>query len=278
MNESIREWFRYHTDFLYTLIYKDGPFYLDFWSLVHAWSAIILFTLFVSLGVKRRWFWFVTIIIGYEIIEVLFIYFALHIFRPERFNDQIMDIIVGIGVAITWYYILSFNSKSSKTSKLPSWFFRFFSSATFSFVWVGNYHYQYNLELINTKGLNIWAFSLWLIGGYLFLILYDMIKRFFNKVILRFGITWVIYFILLLIIEFTGYYILGIKEVSAGQKNALIFGLVHGTMAMHIYYLLFPFFIISFYEIFRKQTEKAQLNLIRMKNEQAEYASVLEKI
>ena len=268
MNESVRSWFHYHTDFLYTLIYENGLFYIDFWTLVHLWSGIVLFTLLAAFDVKRIWFWLVFIIAVYEMIEVLFIYFALHIFRPEHFNDQVLDIIAGIGVAFVLYYILTYKSAMGKIACLPEWVFKIFSSLTFSFLWVGNYHYKYNIEILNTQGLNIWAFSLWLIGGYIFLNLYLYIKSRCHSFIIRITITWLVYFILLLIFEYVGYYLLEIREDSLNEKNALIFGLIHGTLFMHIYYVLFPFFIIPFYEILVKQTTKAQQNLAKIRNDQ----------
>jgi hypothetical protein len=37
INESFREWFVIHTEFLYTIIYQKGFLVFDLWSVAHFW-------------------------------------------------------------------------------------------------------------------------------------------------------------------------------------------------------------------------------------------------
>ncbi len=265
INPEVREWFRVHTEFLYTIIYKDGLFYLDFWSLVHLWSGIVLFALLAAFNVKWKWFWFSFLIVIYELIEVAFIYFALNIFRPERLNDQIMDIIVGMFAGGLCYVVLLLKSEEEKIVPLPKWTLKLFSSMTLAFVWAGFYQYKYNYNVFNTQGLNIWSFTLWVLGGFLFLKVYRNIKTKDNNVFRRLALSWLIYFGMLLVIEYFGYYILGIREISVANAKPLIFGLINGNLALRIYYLIFPFLIIPLYEIFVNHATKAQYNLAKSK-------------
>jgi hypothetical protein len=265
INESVREWFRVHTEFLYTIICQRGLFYFDFWSLVHIWSGLVLFVLLLAFNIKRRWFWLIFLIIIYEVAEIAFIYFALQIFRPERINDQILDNVVGIFAAILCYSILLYKSNTKRVVYFPDWPFMLSSSLTFAFVWVGNYRYEYNYQTLNTSGINLWAFSLWLAGGLAFLTVYRSIKKSITRVFRRLSVSWLLYFISLLTIEYVGYYLLEIREVSVPQANAIFFGLIHGNLALWIYYLIFPFLIVLFYEVLLNQVARAQYNLAKRK-------------
>ncbi len=55
---------------------------------------------------------------------------------------------------------------------------------------------------------------------------------------------WLFYFAVLLVVEYMGYYVLQIREASATAGDDLIWGLIHGTVVLHIYYLCFPFTIL----------------------------------
>ncbi|MBS1772629.1 MAG: hypothetical protein JST82_07205 [Bacteroidetes bacterium] len=121
------------------------------------------------------------------------------------------------------------------------------ASLLLSFTWVKNYQYSYNVEAFNTQIINIWAFILWLIGGYIFLCIYDRVRTVVESRYLVTVISWCIYFLGLLLVEYTGYNVLGIHENSA-RGGALIFGLIHGNMMMHIYYLSFPILSMLLYQ------------------------------
>ena len=255
------EWCRVHTEFLYTMLYEGDFIFFDLWSLVHFGTGMVVFMLIASLNFRHKWRWFLFFILLYEIAEVAFIYFAFNFFRPERYNDLILDIIVGVVAAFLSYYLLLYRSDARKTVYLPAWLIMLFSSLTFAFVWVGNYQYQYNFAFLNTKGLNIGAFGLWTIGGFIFLLFYETIIRREESFLKRIFFGWIVYFVLLLATEYTGYYLMNWHEVSIPGARSLILGLIHGNLAMHVYYVIFPLLIIPFYELFSKWIYRAQRNL-----------------
>ena len=122
------------------------------------------------------------------------------------------------------------------------------ASSILSFIWVGNYQYHYNIEAFNTYSINIWAFSLWLISGYLYLTIHRSVKDKITNRYLPLVVSWFIYLIGLLLIEYIGYAVLGIHENSA-RGGALILGLIHGNSMLHTYYLFFPALIIAVYQL-----------------------------
>lgn len=125
---------------------------------------------------------------------------------------------------------------------------RLLASCILSFLWVSNYQYHYNIEIFNSRIINICAFSLWILSGYTYLYLHDKIKNKIPDYRLQITASWVVYFTGLLVVEYTGYNILGIHENSA-RGGALIFGLIHGNTFLHIYYMLFPALILVVYQL-----------------------------
>jgi hypothetical protein len=100
------DWYLSHSAFLYDVIFGKGWFYIDHWSLVHCWSGAVLITLLASLRFRNRWFWLVFFLTAYEVLEVSFVFVAWHIFRPERLNDQLMDVLIGSVAAMGWNLLL----------------------------------------------------------------------------------------------------------------------------------------------------------------------------
>jgi len=269
---AFREWAMEHTAFLYTMIYEKGFVFFDLWSIAHFWSGLVLFLVLAALNWKRKWFWLVFFILLYELCEVAFIYFALNIFKPERYNDLIMDVLVGVAGASISNFILLFNSNTKKGEYLHAWSFMLFSSITLAFIWVGNYQYTYNYEIFNTKGLNIGAFGLWTIGGFVFLLFYHATIRKEGRFFLRLFLAWIVYFVFLLVLEHTGYNTMQWHEVSIPGARPLILGLIHGNRALHFYYLIFPFLVIALFEILSYLVFTAQNNLVRQKYKISEQA------
>jgi len=272
MNGAFIEWAIEHTAFLYTMIYENGFVFFDLWSIAHFWSGLVLFLVLAALDWKRKWLWLVFFILLYEILEVSFIYFALNIFKPERYNDLIMDVFVGVSGAIACNTLLLLKSNTKKVEYLPAWSLMFFSSITLAFIWVGNYQYKYNYEIFNTKGLNIGAFGLWTIGGFVYLLFYHATVRKESRFLQRLFLAWIVYFVFLLVLEYTGYYTMQWHEVSIPGARPLILGLIHGNWALHLYYLIFPLLVIALYEILSLLVCKAQNNLARQKYKISEQA------
>jgi hypothetical protein len=247
MNGVINAFYE-NTSWLYTILFQSLFFFIDYWSFVHFWCGIMLFLLAASKGVKQAILKITVLLILYEVIELLFLWFALHIFRPETITDQLTDILIGLIGAYTAMLFIKLKHSKQK-SILINLIPIVFTSLTVAFLWVGNYHYTYNYKYLNNTGLNLWAFFWWSISGCFFLETYLFLKSKIKKTFYVLLTNWLLYFILLLIIEFIGYYILQIREVGLTHKTALIWGLIHGNTTMHVYYLIFPFLLSGVYDI-----------------------------
>ena len=90
---------RTNTAGLYHVLYSSPLFFIDYWSFVHLLSGFFLMGLARRLRVKRRWALLLTILLGYEVLEIAFIYASVRLFLPETFPDQVTDIVVGLAGA-----------------------------------------------------------------------------------------------------------------------------------------------------------------------------------
>lgn len=136
MQHGFWEWYHSHSAFLYAVIFGKGWFYLDFWSLVHTWSGVVVMILLASLRFRHRWFWLVFFLAAYEALEVGFVFMTLHIFRPEQLNDQAMDMLVGVAAALAANGFIRGRSRTL-TRFQDRLMVMLFSSATFAFLAAG---------------------------------------------------------------------------------------------------------------------------------------------
>ena len=55
---------------------------------------------------------------------------------------------------------------------------------------------------------------------------------------MRLSLVWLTYLMCLILLEYVGYHILGVREISKGIHNdPLALGLIHGTDTMKVFYL-----------------------------------------
>lgn len=256
--DEFYSYFLKQTGWLYLKIFENKLFFIDYWTLPHLWSGLVIFTILTALGTKHKAFWFIFLLTSYELLEVFLEIFALNIFNPETIKDKLTDIIIGVIGGVAGYNILRWVSQKTKYPWLRRTTPILFSSVTLSFLWVGNYQYHYNIAWLNIPGLNLWAFGIWLAGGFIVLYSYLLMKKTISILSLQVIFSWLIYFCLLILIEFFGYHLLHIREASPHEKNPLIFGLIHGSRSLHVYYIIFPFIIILFYETTIKIVDKAR--------------------
>ena len=251
-------WFYLRTNWLYTKIFETELFFFDYWSLVHFLSGFVIIILLMAFRLNQKWLWLIGLLIIYELIEIGFLFFALHIFKPESLKDQVTDLVVGSFGGWISYRLISLRSEKAFPDKLLRKFPLIFTSVTLAFIWVGNYQYQYNVSILNTPGLNLWAFFLWCIGGFYTLELYVVLKKNINNKYTRLIYLWIVYFAAMLIVEFIGYDWLHISEIGNIDNKPLIFGLIHGSFWLHLYYLSAPFLMILLYETFIMFSIKAR--------------------
>jgi putative effector of murein hydrolase len=104
-----------------------------------------------------------------------------------------------------------------------------------SLLWVGGYGYTYTDPFYNSSPVNWLAFILWAPGLFLTLRSYRLFLRYIKRPWLGIMVTWIAYFASLLLVEHIGYNVLTIRQVTS--EGPLIFGLIHGTIPLKIYYV-----------------------------------------
>jgi hypothetical protein len=267
-------WYFEHAHWLYTKIYQNEFFFFDLWSIVHCWSGFILYISLKALHAKKPLSILFWILFVYNVLEVLFIYFASNIFEPETIKDQFTDIIMGMLGGIIGFLILRFSSlnKNTKIWKLDL-FIIFLASITYAWLWVGFYRYDYNQEFYNSPGINMGAFVFWVLGAFATIWASTLIRL--SNIWLKWLVVWAIYLVCLFIVEYFGFVILSLHESSKANAQPLLFGLIHGTPVLHFVYVFSPFFTISIYKGLKAlllkslNVEKSQLkktNASKLKN------------
>ncbi len=96
---------------LYEVIYRTSFFFIDYWSLVHFINGFWIMLLFLHRRTRRRMVYFSAILLGWEIGERIFEYFALGVFRPEILPDQITDLFVGGLGGVAACYLVAWRSR-----------------------------------------------------------------------------------------------------------------------------------------------------------------------
>jgi hypothetical protein len=143
---------------------------------------------------------------------------------------------------------------SYRKQKYSTILLELFVSCLISFVWVRFYRYRYNIAFFNSPMINWWAFLLWSTGLSITLRTYRWLQSVITAWGVRLLVLWIAYFSVLLFIEYLGYHIFGIREMTSGKP--LCFGLIHGTPILKMYYLTAGMIAIFLSSIF-KQTLQA---------------------
>jgi len=248
-----------NTLWLYTVIRTNSLFYIDLWTLNHILTGAFIYLLLSVYTPKRKWIILFAILFSYELLEILFRIFALDLFKPEIIKDQINDVFFGLLGALLARLILKWRKGRSRQVFLLRYpLTSILSAGTAAFLWVGFYGYKYNEQDFNTPGLNSFAFIVWWLTFYGIIQLYELFGTKIKKDILKSGTVWLIYFPTLLIVEYISYYIFELRESGNHfSKEAMMFGLIHGTPILHTFYFLFPFIVTSFYKYIKKLVNKA---------------------
>ncbi len=230
---------------LYTIIFSTDYFFVDYWSFVHLINGFIIIFIFKRYNYKHPFFILMSILIGWEIIEISFIYFSIKVFNPETIPDQITDIFIGFLGGLIMQFLPSFFKIARPFILTPLKSIEAILSCSVSFIWVGYYGYRYNVEFFNSPFINWLAFLLWSVGLFLTIKIYKLLGNIFTNLYKRILITWIIYFATLIIVEYFGYYVFEIRQVT--NESPLIFGLIHGTIILKFYYIFAGILAIFLY-------------------------------
>ena len=93
--ETILGLINFYTAPLYTVLYRCRCFFIDYWSLVHFISGFIVISVARRYGCRHPFLILGAILFAWEVTEMVFIYAAIQVFKPETIPDQFMDIVIG---------------------------------------------------------------------------------------------------------------------------------------------------------------------------------------
>lgn len=218
------------TDFLYTVLVQTPLFFFDIWSIVHFFTGGILTLVLAARRISRPLFVLFLPLFLYELVEIEFTYLAIRVFRPEILLDQVTDIWVGLlggFVAVRLRGRLGAPGPVARDLAV---------AVTVSAVWVAFYGYRYNVALLNSRGINWWAFLWWSAGLFAILRAFSRLQGAVSSWRLAIVATWGAYAAVLVAVEYVGYALLGIRELHG--EPPLAFGVIHGTPALKLYYTL----------------------------------------
>lgn len=245
--KNIVEAINFNTEWLYFKLYENAFFFFDFWSIMHFLTGMLLLLLLEKFFTTKKWRVMVFLLFIYEVIEISIRYIALNIFLPETIKDQFTDMLVGMTGGVLSYGLLNlaYNKKvQNPTSKLDENLIMLICSFSIAFIWVGFYGYKYSHEFFNSKGINYTAFLLWWSGLFIVGKIYSALKFYTNKNIHSFVLSFGFYFFGLCSLEYFFYHILGVHEIGASEHKPMLFDIIHGTKAMHAFYVSAPFLFI----------------------------------
>jgi hypothetical protein len=191
------------------------------------------------------------------------------VFKPETIKDQFTDIIIGMLGGMIGFSILRFCSLTNKVHlRNLNFFVMFLASITYSWLWVGFYKYDYNQEFYNSPGINIGAFSFWVLGSFATIWGSTFIR--ISNFWLKWFLVWAIYLVCLFAVEYFGFVILDLHESSKANSQPLLFGLIHGTPVLHFVYVFSPCITISIYlglkTLLLKALKVEEIQKVKIKN------------
>jgi hypothetical protein len=238
MLENLYTFIHVHTAFLYTVVLRTPFFFIDLWSFNHLCSGFIIMVVLMRKVQRYRFAILTLLLVSYEVVEILFVYFAINVFRPEILPDQGTDIVIGwLGGSLGWVYVTRTFKIRQAATRLWLWDLvtGLAVAAGISLLWVASYSYRYDVKVFNSPIVNWWAFLWWTIGLTLAVLVGARLRRRLSSLAGSFLVTWILFFVCLLVFEFIGYYVVGIHEIRGG--TSLIFGLIHGTTTLKIFYI-----------------------------------------
>lgn len=263
--DKVYYYINHNSFWLYTKIYTNNLFFFDFWSLAHLWCGFFVLVLITASGLKKRWLWFSIFLLGYEIIEITFIFLAIQVFNPETIKDQFTDIFVGfVGGGLSHSYI-KWETKARNPKMLNRIISSFFAAETLAFVFTGSYQYRYNFPLINSFPINYFAYLAWFSGGFLLLWIYRIFKKHRKFYCIIPPVIWLIFISSLCLTEFLGHAILEIEGRAFGVGRDLFCGFMIGSHTLQIYYLIYPLLLILIYELLMVIFKKVNDRIIKNK-------------
>ncbi|MCX6152384.1 MAG: hypothetical protein NTX22_17800 [Ignavibacteriales bacterium] len=255
---------------MYKSILQNSIFYLDYWSIVHFSSGAFLLLLFLVIRLKYSWLYLSLILFTYEIIEVLFKYYNLHIFAPETFKDQFTDIIVGyLGALFLMFVVRNGILNKNRTRKLHEDHIltSLVSSGTIVFIWIGFFNTQYNkFYAPDAEAFNWLVFIIWVIVLIIIVQLFVSLTKILKNKFHSFLLTWCLYLLIFLFIFELPILFFNYNPVNVISQKLGIFLFFNPSTVNNIFYLILPAVAIVTYELLLKIRNTAIKNEIEKRN------------
>ena len=223
------------TKWLYLKIYVNGIFYIDYWSFVHIVSGSILVLALYAFDLKYKKTIFLSLIVLWEVIELLFKYFALDIFKPEVFKDQFNDILVGVFAGyLTYFMIKKLRKNYFKIHFSEKFLASVFTILILGFLWSGTYQSQQSIESFYTIGLNYLNLLFWVGLLFVFLFVFLLLDHFIKNIYISMLAVLLIYYPIIYMVNYHFTYIFENKIINIGFLLAPLIIFIH----YFLFYLL----------------------------------------
>jgi hypothetical protein len=233
------------TKWLYYRLYDTRFFFIDYWSFVHIISGFMLVIILFAFNFKYKKTIFVSLVVLWEVAEILFKYFALNIFHPETIKDQINDIAIGFIGGYTTYLLINNRWKiHSKIHLSPQFLSALFTALILGFLWSGTYQSQEGIEIFSTTGLIFQNFFFWSASIALFIFALFFLHRFLKKYWISFSIVCAIYYICLLAVGLIGGNSIINTPTDCSTSLKFLFKQIYGNQVISVGFVIAPFIII----------------------------------
>ena len=219
------------TKWLYLKIYVNWIFYFDYWSFVHIFSGFTLLLALYAFDLKYKKTIFISLIVLWEVIEILFKYFALDIFKPEIFIDQFNDILIGVIAGYLTYLMIKEWKNNNKFHFSEKFLASLATVLILGFLWSGTYQSQQSLEIFYKTGLEFLHFLFWCGLLVAFLFVFFVLFHFIKKIYISLLALLLFYYAIIYSINYNFSYIL--------LNNIIYIGFLIAPLIILIHYFMF---------------------------------------
>lgn len=252
--ENLVTWIKLLTSWLYVRVYENPVFFIDYWSFVHFWSGFVVFALLFVVKLRPAWRWLAFFLFCYECLELLLLYIACDVFRPETLKDQFTDVFVGLLGGFFCQWLLK--RRSAKGPARRPWLEAeaVLTSLTIAFVWTGNYT-SFFAHPTGPVPFDLKLFLGWALAGWMLLMAYRQVRqrKSWERLKLPRPAFW---WLLLPVALFLIWNEAAAKLRTSDFPSAAISA--PGRMVTRVFVLCFPFLQIAAYQLACHLFKKAQ--------------------
>jgi len=226
MNEAYLAVLR-STGWLYTVVYRNGPFYWDLWSFIHLWCGMVLMAGLMRARVRRPVTWLLGVLVGYEMLELALLVASVRVFEAEMLVDKLWDVIVGCaGGAVVWWGVPALRRAASGPNGdlAGAGAAGCFAALSISFDWVALHGVQDGGASLEPPGFDWWAWAFWTCGLTATVLVDALLKRAIPSAARRLPAVMALYAAGLLAAACAAMAIPGLRSVRGDAPRLSLFG------------------------------------------------------